>query len=91
MARLILLDDHLNLHTAICDYLQRVAEHEFVSELTRGSEFISAVTRHRPDLHHPAVFNARSSPIPLQTSLSLCPLGGSRSHWRRLAASLSDG
>ena len=74
MARLTLLDDHLSIHSVICDYLQRVAEHEFVPELTRGSELISAVTRHRPDLHHPAVFTTRSSPIPLQISPSLCPL-----------------
>jgi hypothetical protein len=47
---LILLDDHLSLHAAIRGYLQRVAEHESVSELTRGSELIPAVTRHRPDL-----------------------------------------
>ena len=50
MARLILLDDHLSLHAAIRDYLQRIAEHEFVSELTRGSELVSAVNRRRPDL-----------------------------------------
>ncbi len=81
MARSILLDDHLSPQAAICDYLQRVAEHEFVPELARGSELISAVTRHRPDLHHPAVFTTRSSPVPLQTSPFLCPLGGFRSHW----------
>ena len=50
MARLILLDDHLSIHSAICEYLQRIAGHEFVSELTRGSELISAVDRRRPDL-----------------------------------------
>jgi hypothetical protein len=72
VAGLILLDDHLSLHAAICDYLQRIAEHQFVSELTRGTQLISAVTRHRPDLHHPAVFTTRSSPIALQISPSLC-------------------
>ena len=50
MARLILLDDHLSLHAAIREYLQRIAGHEFVSELTRGSELVSAVDRRRPDL-----------------------------------------
>jgi two-component system response regulator DesR len=50
MARLILLDDHLSIHSAIREYLQRTAGHEFVSELTRGSELISAVDRRRPDL-----------------------------------------
>ena len=50
MARLILLDDHLSLHAAIREYLQRIAGHEFVSELTRGGELISAVDRRRPDL-----------------------------------------
>ena len=81
MVRLILLDDHLIIHSAIRDYLQRVAEHEFISERTRGSQLISAVTRHRPDLHHPAVFTTRSSPIPLQISPSLCSPGVLRSHW----------
>jgi DNA-binding NarL/FixJ family response regulator len=50
MARLILLDDHLSLHAAIRDYPQRIAGHEFVSELTRGGELVSAVDRRRPDL-----------------------------------------
>ncbi|MBN1937303.1 MAG: response regulator transcription factor [Anaerolineae bacterium] len=50
MARLILLDDHLSLHAAIRDYLQRTAGHTFVAELTRGSELVSSVARHRPDL-----------------------------------------
>jgi len=50
MARLILLDDHLSIHAAIREYLQRIAGHEFVSELTRGSELVSVVDRHRPDL-----------------------------------------
>jgi hypothetical protein len=91
VARLILLDDHLDLHAAIRDYLQRVAEHEFVSELTRGSELISAVTRHRPDRHHPAVFTTRASPVPLQTSPSLCPPGVFRSNSQLQTAPLSDG
>jgi DNA-binding NarL/FixJ family response regulator len=50
MARLILLDDHLSLHAAIREYLQRIAGHEFVAELTRGSELVAAVDRRRPDL-----------------------------------------
>ena len=62
MARLILLDDHLSLHAAIREYLQRIAGHEFVSELTRGSELVSAANWHRPEPHHPAVFTTQSSP-----------------------------
>ena len=80
MARLILLDDRLSLQAAIRDYLQRVAEHEFVPELTRGSELTSAVTWHRTDRQHLAVFTTRSSPVPLRTSPFLCPLVGFRSH-----------
>ncbi len=50
MAQMILLDDHLSLHAAIRDYLQRTAGHTFVAELTRGCELVSAVDRRRPDL-----------------------------------------
>ncbi|MBN1935051.1 MAG: response regulator transcription factor [Anaerolineae bacterium] len=50
MARLILLDDHLSLHAAIRDYLQRTAGYVFVAELTNGSKLIAVIARHRPDL-----------------------------------------
>jgi DNA-binding NarL/FixJ family response regulator len=50
MARLTLLDDHRSLNAAIRDYLQRVAGHAFVAGLTRASELVSTIARHRPDL-----------------------------------------